>query len=254
MSEIIIDTPSKIYVFGYPKVGTTWMCRLLGDVLNSSVGGAFLSSTEDAVATEGSQRTGSYYIGQGHQVPFESISRPEFVMSNDALNSGKWDGEGVIIMCRDPRAVVASAYHYWQLPSLEESADCILSGKWPVPQGGGMNNWYEHWFLKCRFPATWVRYEDLHHDTAGVIQRVLSRMSIVKSTKVISDAVRRQSIDMRRKWTAIHGDSLVYGKEYQLRFLREGSAHGWRRQINTALSRRIAEGLGDYMELLEYDL
>jgi hypothetical protein len=111
-----------IYILGYPKSGTTWLSRLLGDVLDSPVGALRPEFNDKAIATEGQGRKGKYRICQGHAVPVAGV---DCLLPN--LNQFGYEhvtNEKVVIMWRDPRDILVSAAHHWDR-SLDEILDCM---------------------------------------------------------------------------------------------------------------------------------
>ena len=247
-----------IYTLGYPKSGSTWLSRLLGDTLNSPVGGIRPDDDTGCIATEGQDRPGPYYIRQGHAVPGsgDTLTPGRHIIALEHLTD-----ERIVIMLRDPRDVAVSAAHHWGR-SLDEALHCMGKGLWPIPHGGGWCEWVRAWMevaSNCkpwilprkRFPL-YMSYEYLTADTFVALQTVTDYMTDCEFDGDIETSIIRQSFDTRRAYTEQHGDALNYGKEFQLRFLRKGVVGDWRNHF-TSEHRRLAEGyFGEMMRELGY--
>ena len=221
-----------IYVIGYPKTGTTWLCRLLGDYLNSPAGNIYKPSSPGGIAAEGADRPGKYYIGHGHPVPIheghdEPVSKTFVRINVDALTTEK-----IVLMGRDPRDVAVSAMHYWKM-GLDDVIDCMATGRWPLSHGKGWNRFYYQWYKSFSVkPFIIMSYEALLNDTNDRLRWLLFSMGIEVDDRRVDEAVLRQSFDERKRWTEKSGDELNYGKEFQLRFLRSGKAGVWQDHFN----------------------
>lgn len=236
---------TEIYVVGYVKVGATWLSRLLGDVLDSPVGAIHAPSTYGEIATEGQGRPGPFRVGHGHPSPIHKRDAPVSTRFPE-INIDALSDEHIILMNRDPRDVAVSAQHHWKMESLDVAIDAMLVGKWPMPHGGGYQKFYEAWD-RVDFKYGRIDYAVLLSDTERATRDILLGMGLhrVGMHIKIKDAVKRQSFAARKKWTAEHGDSLNYGKDWQLNFLRKGIVGDWKNHFTEEQLERI-EPLYEY--------
>jgi hypothetical protein len=241
MSEII-------YVLGYPKSGTTWLTRLLGDALNSPVTG--YRDDDVSFAEEGADRPGPYLIRQGHAVPVEegdclTPTRRDFVYKH-------LTNERIVIMIRDPRDVAVSAAAHWGM-DLTKTLHCMGRGEWPLTHGSGWCKWYNKWFNIPRTNEIYTYYEALHYYDVASVLRWLCGEHGLEPANDLDDVEKRQSLAARRAWTEQHGDDLNYGKERQLQFLRKGIVGDWRNHFTQEHTRLAEQYFGDLMRELSYE-
>jgi len=236
---------TTIYVLAYPKSGTTWLCRLLGDALASPVGGMMPKSDGKAIATEGQSRPGPHMIRQGHAVPCKGEDRSPngrvLVPDHNHIDVGLCEDEKVVLMMRDPRDVAVSGAHHWGR-DLRDFIAQMGEGKWPVPHGGGWQNWYAQWEGKANAA---VSFEALHRDTTGILDFTLFMLGLEPAND-LDEVVERQSFEARKRYAEQHGDKLNYGKEFQLRFLRKGTVGDWKNHFGkeeTELAERYFQPL-----------
>lgn len=222
-----------IVVVGYPRSGNSWTAQLLGEALNSPVGGLY---TAKPLCEEGQDRSGRFYVAQLHLRITEDTGGGPAIPSAWTFVPKRWKGEErIVFVVRDPRDVAVSAWHYWQLPSLEDAVTKMAKGAWPLSGCGPWSAYVMAWkivlaWMRSDFTgrATVVRYEDLKADTEGELRRVLSELSIAVEDDAITKAVERQSFARKRELVERFGNGLPYGRDVQLRHLRKGIVGDWR--------------------------
>lgn len=239
---------NTIYVIGYPKSGSTWLARLLGDILDSPVGSVHPPSDSKCIATEGERRTGSYHIRQGHSslTPGYDIIIPDHLtFAYEYLTDEK-----IVFVHRDPRDVIVSgAYHlgYTFRDYLLRAAE----GSPPMIHGGGMVPFVRTWLHSGLLDVV-TSYESLHEDTVSELSYILGELA-VHPVHDLQESVHRQSFDVRKAWTKTHGDSLNYGEQFQSRFLRKGIVGDWRNHFDDDLRTLAQEHFGELIVELDYD-
>lgn len=237
-----------IYVIGYPKSGTTWLARLLGDALDSPVGSVHPPGDNKCIATEGKQRTGGYSIRQGHPMlmPGYQVLVPDYtIFAYENLVD-----ERIVFVHRDPRDIVVSGAHHWNR-ELKEYLLCMAHGKWPMFHGGGLVPFVRTW-LQSGLAEVVTSYELLHESTRSELERILYKLALIPK-RDLHKVVQRQSFGARRTWTEEHGQSLNYGREFQLQFLRKGIVGDWRNHFDTELIALAQEHFGELMTELGYE-
>jgi hypothetical protein len=218
----------NIVVVGYPRSGTTWLCRLLGDVLNSPVDGR---DGKTAMAKEGLDRTGPHRIYQEHRV-----TQPK-------------THDFPVFIIRDPRDVTISVWQYWERESIDEALEIVGMGKHPLTYG-----WR-------RFNAVWrarrwhfveVRYEDLHKHPKKTIEKVLYNLGDVSAENDIDKVIKRQSFANRVTIAETHGDDYAFGKDIQRKHLFRGKIGTWKEYFTPEHKQKAEMLFGDWMLMLGY--
>jgi hypothetical protein len=135
----------------------------------------------------------------------------------------------------------------------------MIDGEWPLPHGGGWAKWVESWqTMGESVDVTWISYEGLSRMPVTELYWMLIKIGVEdvdpdKLPVMLNDVVERQSFTSRRQWTELHGDSLNYGKEFQLRFLRRGIVGDWRNHDWGGCYELAMDAWGEMMEALGYE-
>lgn len=224
----------NIFVTGYPKSGNTYLSRLLGDVLNSPVGGMYNAKP---ICEEGNDREGGYHIRQLHLKVWNGDDIPDW---NIAIPNAWWfypkayNGEKIIHVVRHPFDVCVSCHHYWQRDNLTETIKAVGYGTHPLKSHGAWSNFVLGW-LDVQVPV--VRFEELVQNPTLTIVKTLDALDIdVPDTTMIVQAVERQSFDKRRKELEQNGNKYNYGRDVQLRNLRKGQPGDWRNYFDNDMT------------------
>lgn len=235
---------SVIYCLGWPKSGTTWLSRLLGDILDSPVGSAYPHADSSCIATEGQNRTGKHQIRQGHSIPVDVESDLLIPVMGQLAYKNLTD-ERVIYMTRDPRDVIVSAHHHWRHgESMTDTIKMAATGTFPLSWGGGLIPYLKAW-EEAPFDYLTTTYEDLLADTVGEVKKLLQ--GITYGNIRMRLAIRRQSFSERKKWTLENGQDLNYGLSFQYNFLRRGQVGSWRDEMDMKSRFLMQEYFGDWM-------
>jgi hypothetical protein len=239
---------TTIYVNAYPKAGSSWVCRLLGDVLDSPVGATWAPSNDRAIATEGNDRQGGHYIRQGHPRPIESeedgvgISPYEIAYKNITT-------EKIVVVVRDPRDICVSGAYHWER-DFKTFIHCVGRGEWPMSRVGDLESWVYTW-MEAGLADCVTRYEWLLADAETELLRILDGIDI-RPVRSIRKAVERQSFARRKEWTKRHGHTLNYGQDFQLRFLRKGIVGDWKNHFGPEEIELCEHYFGELMDDLGY--
>lgn len=215
----------KIHVIGYPRSGTTWAARLLGDCLQCNITGWAGSKS---LASEGEDRinVGKYLVTQGHATPKgdDDLTQASFLdIVLETLD------DKIIFVVRDPRSIAVSAKHYWREESIFDALVLMQNGLWPFTWGNGWENFMRAWEKHADYITVKTSYEALHSNAEIEMGRVLKELGC-DSVKPLSIVVERQNFVSRTK-RAKEDETLSYTPEIQQDHLRGGRIADWRHEF-----------------------
>lgn len=248
VQERIVDR-KPIYVAGYPRSGTTWLTRLLGDALDCPTGGSMPSEDGREPATEGRDRPGPFVVRKGHFVLTDRGR--SFVPAPHRMNPAHRMGERVVLVVRDPRDVIVSGAFYFKngRQGLEAQAWNVIRGEGSMRSIGPIAAYMKSW-LECPMPFETVRYECLLEDP----ERALLELDLpYPSTDRLRAAVERQSFAVKRSWILENGHLLPLGKTHNLHHLRKGIAGDWRNYFDRGLLALAGKHLTELLIDLGYE-
>ena len=239
----------EIVVLGYPRSGNTWLSRILGDLLDSPVGGLYNAKP---LATEGGNRQGAHRILQLHLKPVYEM-KDSVLPSAWGLCVPLWKGNPPLVhVIRDPRDVVVSAMFYWDLKDIDTALECVGAGVWPLKAHGAWADYVGSWL---HVPGVHiVKYEDLHQRPFEILDLLLSQWGITVSDQHISRVLSRQEIGRKREAIQTDGESRPYGKTIQLKHLRRGVAGDWREHFTPEQEARAVGYFGKIAGSVGYEL
>lgn len=249
-----------IYVAGYPKSGTTYLTRLLGDVLNSPTGGCVPSEDKNEVATEGLSRPGSYVVRKGHFVLIDDKGDGPVVPHPHRLAWQQLTNERIIFLVRDPRDICVSGAYHWNC-SVGEFLERMIVGSvarcgrwdkycndWLKPDGGDFSKPLES---PEGYITAVIKYEDLITETRYTISTLGQHIYGIRDTfelGTIDGIIERQSFANRK---AQIGDN---EQDLKRNNMRKGVVGDWRNHFNIHMDARICIQFGWMMERLGYDI
>lgn len=240
-----MQNKTTIYVSAYPKSGSTWLTRLLADVLNSPSGGCMPSEDAKEVATEGQDRPGPYIIRKGHFVLIDDDGPGPVVPRQHRLAWKRLTNEKIVFLVRDPRDIcISGAYHWRQKPEvfLERmiDGDVAKCGRWDEY----VSKWLNLDFATILIEV--VKYEDLLDHPYRRLPLMLDGINCVWHRAFLYEAVRRQSFTARK--AQIGSDE----KELRRNNMRKGVVGDWKNHFTPKMNDRIWQEFGWMMERLGY--
>ncbi|WP_404366254.1 sulfotransferase domain-containing protein [Sphingomonas sp. MMS24-J45] len=168
---------------------------------------------------------------------------------------------GVVYLARDPRDVAVSlANHAGRtidaaIAAMAEPGYTVSAATTGLPlqlpqRIGAWSENVESWLDHAPCPPIVVRYEDMRHDTAAVLQRVADGIGIPSDTDAIAAAVAATAFDTLRA----QEDQAGFAERPQAapRFFLSGTAGAWRDRLSPAQSARIERDHGTAMARLGY--
>jgi hypothetical protein len=224
------------------------LTRLLGDALDCPTGGSTPEEDGNEPATEGRGRPGPWTARKGHFVLLDSVGGPA-VPAPHKIAWRNLSDERVVHIVRDPRDVAVSAAFYLS-QSVREFLPQFLAGEqWP--HLGTWAEYVESW-LDAPFAHVLTSYESLHRGRAGEVRRILAEARLPVDEERVVRAWERQSFARRRAWEEEHDERPVFGRAWNLRFMRKGIVGDWRNHLDGEMERAVRERFGPTMERLGY--
>lgn len=243
-----------VYVAGYPKSGTTWITRLLGDALNCKTGGSKPSEDRLEIASNTElNRHWDIIIRKGHFVltddpSFTPVARPH-QMSWRGLKS---DEHKVVFIVRDPRDIAVSGSYHWKV-SVSDFVHDMVTGCNGVRSIGPWSCYVNAWLERYeKFGAILVRYEDML-EGPEVLTHLLQNLGFSRDRAEVVEAYERQRFENRVKDIQENGNSYARGKAFNLRFMRKGIAGDWRNHFTREEAFETEAHFGDLLRHFNYE-
>lgn len=232
-----------VFIAAYPKSGSTFLTRLVGDILASPTGGCMPEQDGKEIATEGQDRPGPYIVRKGHYVLIDDGGPGPIVPAPHRLAWQRLVDEPVIFLVRDPRDIcVSGAYHWHTTPARfllrMARGDVARCGRWDeyvsnwldvIGQVNGAIVQYERLLGSYAAAYLWERLAGLGLAAANDICQSLERQSFAARSAGLDEAGMRRN-NMRR-----------------------GVAGDWRNYFTPAMNERIWGEFGRVMERLGYE-
>lgn len=243
-----------VYVAGYPKSGTTWFTRLLGDALRCPSGGSLPQEDAREIATEGWDRRSDTVVRKGHfslldTVSMQPVYRPHKLHWKVLLEKE----HRVVFVVRDPRDIAVSGAHHWKIPLMS----CIKNMIFGTNGFRSMGPWTKYingWTEKLsKFDGVLCRYEDMLIGHAK-LQELLDRLRLQAEPQHVKEAYERQSFKNRvADIVERNGKGYNLGKEFNLRFMRKGIAGDWKNHFTRQEAFEAEAYFGELLRHFKYE-
>lgn len=240
-----------IVVVGYPRSGNTWVTRLIGDILDSPVGGY---KNANPICTEGMERPGKYYVMQLHALPDVRDRDSEAIVGARTININGLRGEKIIHVVRDPRDVAVSAMYYWDLPNIKTSVSAMANGAHPFGGSGPWDKYVDSWERVWLPQVMRIRYEKLYSDPLMcVVDYLLPFIGVSMSHDNVTKSIESQSFNAKKNQIQADGDGRPYGKNIQLKHMRKGITGDWRNHFKRSDGKLLEDYFGKSLRYYGYE-
>jgi len=248
---------TPIYIAGYPKSGTTFATRLIGDALNSPTGGSIPKLDKTEPATEGKNRPGKWIVRKGHYVIRNDQRNHKTVPYAHVINMNALkEDERVICVFRDPRDIAVSGAAYWNMIPEDFLHDmhrgirhCRLCGNW--------SEYIRRWITYCKNDSRVIGVDyfelvEMPFDTLCYIYEWLG-LEIGEIQKArIGLAINRNSFQNTKRRIQKRGDKMPLGKHQNLKLVRKGIVGDWRNHLDQNTNNMVWDWFGREMKALQY--
>ena len=262
---------SDIIVAGYPKSGSTWIIRLVAELVGCPITGFWNRPEEKEMAVEGAERVSAVRCYKAHQ-PF-----PELAVTPSASNSPR-----LLYVVRDPRDVVVSGSHFFSF-NCHAPVPLVLQ-RWLAKHWTHLQRWTRReiqppwllnqqqrqaWMIKAmiegdalvpwlqvpwadhvsgylRAGVPFVRYEDMRAAPDRECARLLAQLGIERDAAAIRQAVERHEFKNEK------ARFIQTGEKTKSSHMRQGRAGEWRTALSTAQQVSLSRHWGDLLRQLKY--
>lgn len=217
-----------VLLASFPKSGNTWvrffLCNLISlrELEGAEVGFPLLDATMPELGRRELLETWNYN------------TLPRVVKTHHSNLPGLRRHKHIIVY-RDPRDVMISMLHYSrkkQMHRQELSLEQVIADS-----SKGMEawfRWHENW-MRASAPSLWVAYETLKKHPREEFDRVLDFIGVDICDDVITEAMRRASIDSVRRSEVTQGHSKPQENKEGFTFARSGEAGQWKGVFTEAM-------------------
>ncbi len=232
-------TKKNIVIVGYPKSGTTWLSRLVAELVSCPLQGDWGFEDLNAPYKEGLVRESEFQVYKSHHT-FDEIEK-----------ASKLEIDKIIYIVRDPRDIVISGIHYFSfLPKLlakkntelnkilrktyntivskkekkRQMIEAVLIGKTTI-NPWFKNSWFDHYSSYKNKDILIVKYEDLLKYSGLESQKILNYIGVEKQNEHIKNSIKNQSFQKRKQLDKNKKDS------HQKKILRKGKIGEWKKEF-----------------------
>lgn len=243
-----------IYVSGYPKSGTTWITRLLGDALWCPTGGSLIAEDNKEIAAEGWDRSSNTVIRKGHFSLLDTASmQPVYRAHKLHWKALQSEEHRVVFVVRDPRDIAVSGAHHWNIPL----KSCIQNMVFGTNGFRSMGPWAEYingWMEKLnKFDGVLCHYEDMLNGHTK-LRGLLDKLGLQVEPQHLKEAYERQSFKNRvADIVERNGKGYNLGKEFNLRFMRKGIAGDWKNHFTRQEAFETEAYFGELLRYFGYE-
>jgi muconolactone delta-isomerase len=229
---------SDVFFASYPRSGSTWLRFLLFDCLVGEPSG--FNNVNHAIPDVKLHKDGLPLMpGGGRLIKTHEVYHPEY--------------HRAVYLVRDPRDVALSEYAYQTaLGLVNDNLDDYLR-KFVAQGVNPFASWRDHVESWLSAPLASeqlliVRFEDLRADSLATLVRIVEFLGLTPDEARIRAAIANNTVEkMRAKEKETPQRASARGK-----FIRSGSAGGWRNTLSAAQAALFRQHAADALERLGY--
>jgi hypothetical protein len=231
--------PSDVFVGSYPRSGSTWLRFMLLEILAGQASG--FTNTNEMLPDVGRHEAGATILpANGRLIKTHEPFRPEY--------------RKAIYLVRDPRDVALSEFAYQTALGVEKNDFDAYIERFLRTGVNPFGSWIDHansWLNAAksqRSEILHVNFEELKHKPQEQLGRIVDFLNMPEVKQRIPGAIENNSLArMKEKEKANPQRATAKG-----RFIRSGSAGGWRASFTERQAQLVQQYAGSVMATLGY--
>lgn len=212
------EVKKNIIVVGYPKSGTSWLSKLVAELIECPLKGNWGYKILNDPLEEGHNRQSDYSCYKSHHTYKEIFDADQKRI------------EKIIYIIRDPRDIVISGIYFFKFFKKNSFINKLLPNNFKKKQmikavlygNKKLNQWCEfswkdHYESYLNKDIHFIRYEDLIKDPVVECNTILTYLDIERAERSIINAIENQSFkNVKDNSNARKGESGYWKKQFSI--------------------------------------